>query len=225
MVGLLIAALGDLMVALAPTTSTYLLGRAIAGVGLGAVFGAAFAYIRAVAKPGKLPAAVGIFSAVIGLTSLVLTFVGAVSPASTGAWRSWWLPPCPWCASCWCRWSCRRKRVWSGPRPTPSDKCSSSSDHRLPLRRQRAWSQPDQPPDPALALGRRRDHRRVLRPRVEGRAPILPGEPVPLTHVPRCHLRGFIYNFGQAVAFLQVTNLWQYVNGLRPPRSRSGSFP
>jgi len=51
MVGLLIAALGDLMVALAPTTSTYLLGRAIAGVGLGAVFGAAFAYIRAVAKP------------------------------------------------------------------------------------------------------------------------------------------------------------------------------
>jgi len=40
------------------------------------VFGAAFAYIRAVAKPGKLPAAVGIFSAVIGLTSLVLTFVG-----------------------------------------------------------------------------------------------------------------------------------------------------
>jgi len=26
---------------------------------------------------------------------------------------------------------------------------------------------------------------------------------------------GFIYNFGQAVAFLQVTNLWQYVNGLK----------
>ena len=28
-------------------------------------------------------------------------------------------------------------------------------------------------------------------------------------------LAGFVYNFGMAVAFLQVTNLWQYVNGLK----------
>ena len=52
-VGLLVAIIGDLIVFLAPDTAFYLLGRAIAGVGLGAVYGAAFAYIRAAAKPGK----------------------------------------------------------------------------------------------------------------------------------------------------------------------------
>lgn len=34
---------------------------------------------------------------------------------------------------------------------------------------------------------------------------------------------GFVFNFGVAAAFLQLTNLWQYVLGLTPPRSRSGS--
>ena len=28
-------------------------------------------------------------------------------------------------------------------------------------------------------------------------------------------LAGFVYNFGNAVVFLQLTNLWQYVNGLK----------
>ena len=82
-VGLLVAIIGDLIVFLAPDTAFYLLGRAIAGVGLGAVYGAAFAYIRAAAKPGKLAAAMGLFTAVLMVATMLLTL--GHSPRSNGA--------------------------------------------------------------------------------------------------------------------------------------------
>ena len=216
MVGLLIAALGDLMVALAPTTSTYLLGRAIAGVGLGAVFGAAFAYIRAVAKPGKLPAAVGIFSAVIGLTSLVLTFVGG-SLAGID-WRLAFLVA-----------------------PAMSLVCFVLVPLVLPKEARVVGTSTDALGQVLLIvgiiaflygvseLGRSLTSPRTLLSLLAGA--VIIGAffvhesrdehrffPVSLFRSPMflaAICAGFIYNFGQAVAFLQVTNLWQYVNGLK----------
>ena len=73
---LLIGAAGSAISGLAPVSAIYLLGQAITGVGLGAVYGASFAYIHAVAKPGKLAAALGVFGAVIGLSTLIFTFLG-----------------------------------------------------------------------------------------------------------------------------------------------------
>lgn len=82
LVAALVGALGDAMVALAPSTSIYLAGRVIAGVGLGAVYGAAFAFIRAVTPPARVPGAVGVFSAALGGAGvLVFTYLGGVMTA------------------------------------------------------------------------------------------------------------------------------------------------
>ena len=78
LVALFISAVGDLLVALAPNTGVYLAGRALAGIGLGAVFGAAFAYIKTFATgKGGLPAALGVFMAASGLFTLLITFIGS----------------------------------------------------------------------------------------------------------------------------------------------------
>jgi len=74
--GLLLAAIGDVIVAVSPVTATFLAGRAVAGVGLGAVFGAAFGYLTVVTTAKSLPGALGVFGAVTGLTVLVMTFLG-----------------------------------------------------------------------------------------------------------------------------------------------------
>ena len=78
LVALLLSAVGDLLVAMAPDTGVYLAGRALAGIGLGAVFGAAFAYIKTFATgKGGLPAALGVFMASSGLFTLLITFIGS----------------------------------------------------------------------------------------------------------------------------------------------------
>ena len=78
MSALVISAAGDLLAAVAPDTMVYLGGRALAGLGLGAVFGASFAYVKAFASgKGGLPAALGVYMAVGGLFIVVITFVGS----------------------------------------------------------------------------------------------------------------------------------------------------
>ena len=76
MAALIVGCCGQLLVAIAPVPAFYLLGQAVTGVGLGAVYGAAFAYVRAVAKPGALPQALGLFTAVVGIGTIVFTFLG-----------------------------------------------------------------------------------------------------------------------------------------------------
>ena len=78
LVALLVGAAGAALSGLAPVFTLYLLGQTITGVGLGAVYGASFAYIHAVARPGKLAAALGVFSAMIGLSTLIFTFLGGL---------------------------------------------------------------------------------------------------------------------------------------------------
>jgi MFS family permease len=74
--GLVLAIVGDLIVAASPVTATFLAGRLIAGIGLGAVFGAAFGYLTVVTTAKTLPGALGVFGAVTGLTVLAMTFIG-----------------------------------------------------------------------------------------------------------------------------------------------------
>lgn len=73
---LALSALGDLIVAAAFDPSLFLLGRALAGIGLGAVYGASFAYIRAVVKPDRIAAAMGSFAAFNAVSMIVVSFVG-----------------------------------------------------------------------------------------------------------------------------------------------------
>lgn len=79
MASLLLTVVGDLLVAVAPDTIVFILGRALAGIGLGAVFGASFAYIRLFAQTqkGGLAAALGSYTAVLGGVTVLLTFVGS----------------------------------------------------------------------------------------------------------------------------------------------------
>lgn len=77
MAALIVSVAGFLIVAVSPVAVAYLAGLAVIGVGLGAVYGASFAYVRAVSAPGRLPQALGLFGAVIGLTNVTLVFVGS----------------------------------------------------------------------------------------------------------------------------------------------------
>jgi MFS family permease len=85
MAALALAALGDVVAGLAPVSVVFLLGRVLAGVGLGAVFGASFAYIRVVTPPGRIAGAIGVFGAVCGTVTLGLTFLGGA--LSSIDWR------------------------------------------------------------------------------------------------------------------------------------------
>jgi MFS family permease len=76
--GLLVVVAGDLLVFLAPAPPVYLAGRALAGIGLGAVYGAAFAYIRVVARPGQQAAAMGAWTSVMMFGMLAMTFAGGL---------------------------------------------------------------------------------------------------------------------------------------------------
>ena len=84
MAALLLAAAGDLVAAASPDAAVYLLGRVLAGVGLGAVFGAAYAYVRTVAGD-RLAAALGTFGALSGLVALVAGFLGGA--LANSSWR------------------------------------------------------------------------------------------------------------------------------------------
>lgn len=59
------AVIGDVIVAISPVTAGYFAGRALAGIGVGATLAAAFAYVRFVAKPGKVAPALGLWNLVL----------------------------------------------------------------------------------------------------------------------------------------------------------------
>ncbi len=73
---LILAIAGDVIVAISPITAGYLAGRALAGVGVGATLAAAFAYVRFVARPGKVPAALGLWNLVMVGFFIVGSLVG-----------------------------------------------------------------------------------------------------------------------------------------------------
>jgi MFS family permease len=215
LVALLVGAAGGVVSAIAPVSAIYFLGQVIMGVGMGAIYGSSFAYVQTVAKPGKLAGALGVFGATIGLTTLILTFLGG-SLAGVN-WRLGFL-------------------VIS----VATVLCFIAVPFVLPNVPRLKSSHLDLLGQLLLAvgiigflygiseLGRSLTAPTTLIPLIGG-AVILAlffvwesksrsaFYPVRLFRSPifiAAILAGFSYNFGTAVTFLQSTNLWQYVTGI-----------
>ncbi len=215
MSALMISAIGGVIVALAPTSSLYLLGRGLAGVGLGAVYGAAFAYIRAVTPLNRVPGALGIFGAVAGLVTVILTFVGGA--LSSLDWRlAFVVIP----AMCLIGLIGVRAILPVQPKVT-SGKQDLIGQILLALG------------VVGVLYGFSHAGKGLLSPLTIG--PLLAGLvllvgfflfesrnedrffPVSLFKNPiflAAICAGFVYNFGSAISFLQLANLWQYVTKL-----------
>lgn len=212
MVALLVGAAGNALSGLAPVSAIYVLGQAITGIGLGAVYGSAFGYVHSVAKPGKLAAALGVFGAVIGLATMIFTFIGG---ALVGVnWRLGFLALAAFGVLFF----------FAVPLTLPT--ISRIKGRSLDLIGQvilavgiigflYGVSQ----------LGRSLTAFTTLGPLVGGALVLViffiyeskakgAFYPVRLFRSPvfiAAVLAGFVYNFGTSVAFLQTTNLWQYV--------------
>ena len=213
--GLVVGAVGGAVSGLAPVSAIYLLGQVLTGVGLGAVYGASFAYIHAVAKPGKLAAALGVFGATIGLSTLILTFLGGTLVGVS--WRLAFFVITVFSAICF----------FLVPLILPRIKTIKSASLDIVGQILLALG--------IIAflygvsqLGASLTSPETLVPLAAG-AVLLAAffifeakskgafYPVSLFRSPvfiAAILAGFIYNYGTAVAFLQSTNLWQYVTGV-----------
>lgn len=76
---MLLAAIGNGIVVIAADPWMFITGRALAGIALGAVYGSAFAYVKLFGanSKGGLAVALGMFSASVGLFTLIFTFIGS----------------------------------------------------------------------------------------------------------------------------------------------------
>jgi len=216
MAALIVGAAGSALSGIAPIPALYLLGQALTGIGLGAVYGAAFGYVHAVAKPGKLASALGVFGAVIGLATMIFTFLGSV------------LIGVNW-------------RLGFGVLTVVGVVAFFLVPLILPRIPTTKGSSLDVPGQLILGigiigflygvsqLGRSLTSFSTLGPLIGG-AVLLAAffvyesrakgafYPISLFKSPifiAAILAGFVYNFGTAVAFLQTTNLWQYVTGVK----------
>ena len=82
---LVLAAASDILVALSPSVGVFLLGRALAGITLGAALSSAYAYVRVVA-PDHLGTALGIFASGAMVTTLVGGLTGGL--VAEHSWRA-----------------------------------------------------------------------------------------------------------------------------------------
>jgi MFS family permease len=77
-IALCILIAGDLLATVAPGTALFVLGRAVAGVGLGGVFGCAFALVPRVAPGALTSGALGIWNAAIMPMALLMQLLGSL---------------------------------------------------------------------------------------------------------------------------------------------------
>ncbi len=68
---------GDLIAAVAPTSSIFMLGRAIAGICVGGVLATAYAYVRTVSPPEKLGANLGLWAALSAALTLPTVIIAS----------------------------------------------------------------------------------------------------------------------------------------------------
>lgn len=93
---LILTMVGDTIAAMAPAPPMFLLGRAIAGVGLGAVFAGSFGFVRSVVTPETLPAALGIFAAMCSIPLFIFMPLGSALAGVN--WRASFLMIPAFCA-------------------------------------------------------------------------------------------------------------------------------
>ena len=226
MVALVVGAIGNLVVVAAPTSAFYMLGMAITGVGLGAVYCAAFGFMAAIVPRERMAGAMGVFTAVVMAGTVVLTFVGG--NLASAHWRMAFLLI-----------------------PVACIACLVVTPVLLPRVERITGTKLDLPGQGFLMAGiilvlysASQFAHSLTSPRTV--VPLLLGAlllvaffvwesrygghfyPVGLFRSPAflaALCAGFIYTFGTAVAFLQVTNLWQYVNGLATARVAVWQLP
>jgi len=76
--GLILEIIGNLIVSAAPTTTVLLLGRAIAGVGMGALFAGAFSMVPEIAGKKKVATIIGQWTGMLYLFLILFTVFGSV---------------------------------------------------------------------------------------------------------------------------------------------------
>lgn len=215
MSALVVGIAGNLLVMASPNAAAYMLGMAIIGVGLGAVYGASFAYIKSIVPSKRLAGAMGLFTATVMITTLIVTFVGG--SLSSVDWRLGFAVT-PLCCVL---------GLLVIPRTLP--KVPTVSGGNLDVIGQfllgagvvaflysvSRFALSLTSPGTLVPLGLGvvlLGGFAVWESRSSGH--FFPMElfrsPVFLAALSF----GFVYNFGTSVVFLQVTNLWQYVNGL-----------
>lgn len=213
---LLLSIIGNLVILASAVPAMYIGGQVLTGIGLGATYAAAFAYIQVVAKPGKIAGAMGTFAAVCGVFTIVFTFVGGTLASAN--WRLAFLvipvmaaiaivlillllPPVPALPA-------TKHDVW-GQIFLAAGLVSllyGVSHLADSLTSAATWL--------PIALGLVLIALFIItQARVKH-----PFFPVALFRKPifiAAICAGFVYNFGTSVSFLQLTNLWQYVLGLK----------
>ncbi|CAB4619615.1 unannotated protein [freshwater metagenome] len=216
MIALALTCVGQLVVAASPATAIYMVGMAITGIGMGATYGAAFGYLVAIVPKAKFAGAMGIFTAFSMLSGLVFTFIGGILCGIDWRLAFLLLPVVTVIALL--------VTPFVLPKIAPVTGGAFDLIGQLLLAvgvigflyacSQLAESLTSFKTLGPLALGvvmlvaffvresKARDH---FFPVSLFRSPVF------LAAI----CAGFIYNFGTAVTFLQVTNLWQYVTGLK----------
>lgn len=221
-----LSVVGDVMAATAPIPALYLGGRALAGLGLGGVFAASFAYVRIITPKEKVPAALGIYSASGSLVLVSLSLLGGL--LASIEWRAAFLVVPLMCAV--------SVVLAKALLPVTSERSSGPMD--LPGQALLAFG------IVGVLLGISHMSRGVAAPifwvptlvgllllaafvRLEQRIDN-PFFPVAVLRNPLflgAICAGFIYNFTQSSTILQFSNLWQYVSGLSPVKVSAGTLP
>lgn len=226
MIALVVGMVGNLIVMVSPAPGIYLLGMAVVGIGLGAVYGSAFGYIKSLVKPEKLPSAMGLFMAVTMLCTLVLTFAGGTLASSN--WRTaYLLIPA----------ACILGLVLTPmllPKVPTVGGTSFDALGQLLLgagiigvlygisQLAKSFTSPATLVPIGLGIVLLAGFTIWERRYAQHFFPIsILASPVFLAAL--CF--GFVYNFGNSVSFLQLTNLWQYVDGLTTSRVAIWQLP
>jgi MFS family permease len=225
MVALVVAAAGDVAVAGSTNAPLYLLGRAVAGIGLGAIFAAAFAYVRTVAAH-NVGAALGQFGAMGGITTMVGGFLGGT--LVTANWRLAYLVVPVLCAAGFLLvpWLLpKAPRVKTGPVDWAGLGLIAVGTTGILYGISHASTSLSDPGTwQPLAIG---VIALVILAVHEGRAR-RPVFPVGLFRSPvfvAAALTVLVWNFAQAVTVLQLSNLWQYVERYTPTMVTVGQLP
>ena len=215
MVALVLGAIGNLIVMVSPNAAVYMAGMVVVGIGLGAVYGSAFGYIKSVVKPERMASAMGVFMATTMVFTLIFTFVGGTLASSD--WRTAYLLIPAACI------------VGLVLTPVLLPKIPTVGGGSFDVLGQLFLAAGIV----GLLYGISQLAKSLTSPGTF--VPIVVGIvllvafvvwerrysghffPVEILRSPvflAALCFGFIYNFGNSVSFLQLTNLWQYVNGL-----------
>lgn len=223
---LVVAIVGDVLAAVAPASVVYLAGRAVAGLGLGGVFAASFAFVRIITPRERVPAALGLYSAAGSVVLVTLSLLGGT--LASIEWRTAFLIVPVACAL---YVLLARILLPETPRRPagPADVTGQAllafgiagvllgiSHLSKGVTEPLFWG----PTLAGVAL-------LVAFVTVERRAPH-PFFPVAVLRSPLfigAVCAGFIYNFTQSSTILQFANLWQYVSGLAPVKVSAGTLP